>query len=343
MKLKQFVSGNEALALGAVNGGMKFYVAYPMTPVTSILHYLAVQAKKFKIAVHHAEDEISAANMAIVAAYAGMPAMTATSGGGFCLMTEALGLSAMSEVPLVIILGMRPGPSTGMPTWSSQGDLLFAINASQDEFSRIVLTPGDPQEAFQAGRISQALAWKYQVPVIIITDKNLSESFYTADKFKLTPKIIPPVRSINLANSYEHDSCGFSTEDSSEKTRQTQRRLHKLALIINDPLLPGPQIFGPKVAKITLISWGANKGPVREALKTLPRVNYLHFSYVWPFPQQPFISLLKFINQPVLLEANATGQLGKLIRQETGMEIKNKLLKYDGRPFFPEEIVKLCR
>ena len=168
LKDKIIICGNEALALGAVAGGMKFYCAYPMPPSTPILHYLAANAQKLNIVVNHAEDEIGVINMAIGAGFGGVRSMVGTSGGGFSLMVEGLGLAGMTETPLVIILAMRPGPASGMPTWSGQGDLLFAINASQDEFPRIVLAPGDPAEAFDLAANAQNLTEKYQLPVIIL-------------------------------------------------------------------------------------------------------------------------------------------------------------------------------
>lgn len=336
---RQLLNGNEAIVLGAINGGLEFYSAYPMTPVTAILHLLAAKSKTEKIIVHHAEDEIGVINMAIGAGYSGKRAMVATSGGGFCLMTEGIGLSAVAEIPLVIVLGMRPGPATGMPTWSGQGDLLFSINASQDEFPRIILTPGDTNEAFTLTALAQNLAEKYRLPVIILTDKNLSESYYTGEFLPEKKSIIRYPFEPKFVNSYEHDEAGFSTEDSQERIKQVNNRLAKSAKILADPDLPQPQLFGPEDVKTTLISWGSTKGPISEAIKDLPQVNHLHFSCVWPFPREAFLKLIKSGNKLICVENNSTGQLAKLIAQETGILINNKLLKYDGRPFYPEEII----
>ncbi len=368
---KIMLCGNEALALGAVAGGMKFYCAYPMTPSTPILHYLAANAQKLNIVVNHAEDEIGVINMAIGAGFGGVRSMVATSGGGFSLMVEGLGLAGVTETPVVIILGMRPGPASGMPTWSGQGDLLFAINAAQDEFPRIVLAPGDSEEAFDLAAKAQNLAEKYQLPVIILSDKNMGEGYYTsqrpADKYKnrryslapagsesdqpfsryqvtesgISPRPLPgSTGGIHLANSYEHDELGYATEVSEERVKQMNKRLKKLETIVKAGDVIAPQVFGPKTAKTTLVSWGSNKGAIIDALAQLPDTNYLHFSWMWPFPKEQFLGLVKNSPRLVAVEGNATAQLTKLIRQETGIEIKDKILKYDGRQFYPEEIIE---
>ncbi|MDZ4229131.1 MAG: 2-oxoacid:acceptor oxidoreductase subunit alpha [Patescibacteria group bacterium] len=371
---KIMLNGNEALALGAVAGGMKFYCAYPMTPSTPILHYLAAKAEKLGIVVNHAEDEIGVINMAIGAGAGGVRSMVATSGGGFSLMTEGLGLAGGTETPVVIILGMRPGPASGMPTWSGQGDLLFAINAAQDEFPRIVLAPGDPQEAFALAAKAQNLAEKYQLPVIILSDKNLGEGYYTtnrpADKHHnqryslasgltesdqpfaryqvtesgISPRPLPGTPGgIHLINSYEHDELGYATEVAAERTKQMNKRLTKLKTILASPDLIGPKRYGPTTAKTTIISWGSNKGAIIDALEQLPDTNFIHFSWLWPFPQNQFLSLIAGKPRLMTVEANATGQISKLIAQETGVIIKDNLLKYDGRQFYSEEIIEAVK
>lgn len=371
---KIMLCGNEALALGAVAGGMKFYCAYPMTPSTPILHYLAGSARRLGIVVNHAEDEIGVVNMAIGASAGGVRSMVATSGGGFSLMVEGLGLSGGTETPLVIVLGMRPGPASGMPTWSGQGDLLFAINAAQDEFPRIVLAPGDAQEAFELAKKAQNLAEKYQLPVIILSDKNMGEGYYTtkrpADKhanqryslapdmpesdtsfprYKITDTGISPrplpgqPGGVHLINSYEHDELGYATEVSAERTKQMNKRLQKLEKILKSTDLITPQVFGPKTAKTSIISWGSNKGAIIDSLAQLSETNYIHFSWLWPFPKQQFLDLVKPGQKLISVEGNATGQLTRLIREQTGIEIKDKILKYDGRQFFPEEIYESAR
>jgi 2-oxoglutarate ferredoxin oxidoreductase subunit alpha len=367
------ISGNEALGLGAVAGGMKYYSAYPMTPMSTLLHYLAANQEKMKIVVHHAEDEIGVINMAIGAGYAGVRAMVGTSGGGFSLMVEGLGLAGVSETPITVILGMRPGPASGMPTWSGQGDLLFAINASQDEFPRIVLTPGDPAQCFNLGKLAQNLAEKYQLPVIILTDKNLGESFYTVPEFPLThnndrysladtkglnndepfaryqvtasgvsPRPLPgQLGGINLTNSYEHDELGYATEEGTVRTQQAQKRLQKLAAIMTSADVVKPTLYGSANAKTTLLAWGSTLGPILEVLPQLKDTNLIHFSWVWPFPKDAFLALIKHQPQLVTVENNATSQLAKLIRQETGIAVNQHINQWDGRPFYADALPQL--
>jgi len=372
IKNKIFITGNQAISYGAIAGGMKLFIAYPMTPATSILHTLAAKAKQANIAVRHAEDEIGTINMAIGAGFAGVRSMVATSGGGFSLMTEGLGLSGITETPLVIVNAMRPGPASGMPTWSSQGDLLYAIHASQDEFPRIIITPGDPQECFQLSKLAQNLAEKYQLPVIILTDKYLGESYFTINKpelkhqnqrfgfadtknlnnekpFKryldtntgISPRTIPGQSGgVHLANSYEHDKLGYATEEKEERVKQVNKRTKKTAQILKDPDFISPILYGPETADQTIISWGSNKSVILEALKQLKNTNFIHFPIVWPFPADKFLQLTKSAKKLFTLECNSTGQLNQLIRQQTGLKIDNQILKYDGRPFFPYEIIK---
>jgi len=374
-KKQIFLSGNEALGLGSIAGGMKFYSAYPMTPTSALLSYMAKKEAEFKLVVRHAEDEIGVINMAIGASFAGVKAMVGTSGGGFSLMVEGLGLAGVSETPIVINLGMRPGPATGMPTWTGQGDLLFAINASQDEFPRIVLTPGDLNEAFSAGRLAQIWAQKYQLPVIIITDKHLAEDYATTQIFNSTwqasvetladtshranndpferyadsdsgisLRTLPgQPGGVQLTNSYEHNRFGYATEAAAERKTQVDKRFKKVKTVMADPDRLKPALYGPKEAELTLVSWGSNKTTILQALPELPEVNFIHFPWVWPFPQKEFGELIKGQNRFATVEGNSQGQLNRLIRQETGFAIKDQLLKYDGRPINPEEVTAYAR
>lgn len=369
-KIKRMIlTGNEAIALGAITGGLQFYSAYPMTPATSILHYLASKAKQTDILVKHTEDEISAVNMAIGASFAGARSMTATSGGGLCLMAEGISLAGISETPLVIVNAMRPGPALGMPTWTAQGDLKFVLNIGHDEFPRIVLAPGDAQEAFQLTKWAFQAAEKFQLPVFILTDKYLSESdfsiallesIYTNTRFGILSKVNNPINNrfkryqltnnslslrslpgqpggIYCCNSYEHDETGLGTEEAKIRNLMMEKRMSKLDLVKKE--LPQQLIFGPQKAKISLISWGSNKGPILEALKSLPQVNFLHLNILWPFPSQQVKEFIRSADKVICLECNSTGQLASLIKEQTGIEVET-LLKYDGRPFWPEEIRK---
>lgn len=360
------ITGNEAMALGAIAGGLQFFAAYPMTPTTNILHYLAEKAKDIGIVVKHSEDEIGAVNMCIGAAFAGTRTMTATSGSGLCLMAEGITLAGISETPLVVVNGMRPGPAAGMPTWTSQGDLKFVIAIGHDDYPKIVLAPGDAQEAFDLTKLALEWAEKWQLPVIILSDKYLAENDYslipfvadhqhqrfslatqlsTKFNFKryqdinngISPRTLPgTINGIHCCNSYEHDEYGWATESGAVRTLMMNKRLKKMLLVKKS--LPQPTIFGQSQAKTGIISWGSNKSPILEALKTLANVKYLHLNCLWPFPEIAVTDFIKSANKVVCVEGNATGQLANLIREQTGLKVTS-LLKYDGRPFYPEEII----
>jgi len=361
-----FLTGNEAMSLGMIKAGCKFYSAYPMTPVTPILHYLAKNGPKYEIIVKQAEDEISVINMALGAAYAGARAAVATSGGGFCLMTEAFSMAGMTETPLVVIMGTRGNPSTGMPTWTEQSDLRLVLNAGQGEFPRIILAPGDVEEAFYLVAAAFNLAEIYQTPVAVLTDKYLGESRATIKSFEedlikidrgklnkyatkdykrykitgdgISPRAFPGNGpGLVLANSDEHDEYGFSCEGSKNRKQQMEKRMNKLEHASRN--LPHPEIYGPRSAENLIISWGSTKGPILEAMKKIKGTKFLHLNLLWPFPKQVVTKALVMAKRIVAVENNYTGQLTELIRQETGIEIENKFLKYDGRAFYPEEII----
>lgn len=369
------ITGNEAIALGAIAAGCKFYVAYPMSPSSSILHTMAAYAEKFGIVVKHAEDEIGVVNMAIGASWAGVRSMLATSGGGFSLMVESLGLAGITETPLVMINAQRPGPATGLPTWSEQADLRFTIHAAQGEFPRFVLTPGDVEECFFAAGQAFNLAEKYQTPVIILLDKYLSEchtsvapfdtSRITIDRgeilterdlngkkeFKryavtdsgISPRVFPgTLGGVHLANNDEHDEFGYSDESSENRTTQVEKRFRKLAGVADK--LPQPRLYGDEHADVTLVGWGSTKGPIREAMHMLEgsgiTVNHLHLMHVYPLPTKAISRVLDAAKKTIIVENNATGQLFGLIREWTGKEADAKMLKFDGRPFHPREIAE---
>lgn len=369
LKKKVFLSGNEAVCLGALAGGMQFFSAYPMTPATSILHYFAQIANKAKIVVKHAEDEISAITMALGASFAGAKSMTATSGSGLCLMAESISFSGISELPLVIINSSRPGPAAGMPTWTAQADLQFVLRIGHDDFPKIVLAPGDALEAFKLTRAAFSLAEEYQLPVLILIDKFLSESdyslvflkesyenptqqikkelkksylglfprYYRPTPFKLPWRTLPGFKNgIYCCNSYEHDEFGFSTEDKIIRKKMVLNRLGKLKKF-SQKIWRQP-LYGDKKSKLGVISWGSNKGPILEALKTYSSFSFLHLNFIWPFPKEKIKKFIKSHDKVICFEVNASGQLTQLIRQETGFKIK-PILKFDGRPFWPEEII----
>jgi 2-oxoglutarate ferredoxin oxidoreductase subunit alpha len=360
------INGNDAAALGAIAGGMQFAAIYPMSPTSEILQVLAAHQEEFGYIYKQPEDEISAVTMAIGASFAGARAMVATSGGGFCLMTEGLGLAAMTETPLVIIDGMRPGPATGLPTWSEQGDLKFVLSAHQGDFPRIVLAPSDAKETFELTRQAFNLADKYQTPVIILLDKNICSSeqsfpifdspfeFYRG-KFTTTPsgeykryaqaddgisvRTIPGTGNFFLANSDEHDEAGFSTEEAATRKAQMDKRMKKLETCASQEL-PKPQLFGPPEVDLTVVSWGSNKNSILAALKDFPNVNYLHLTWFSPFPAEAVKEQLSKSKRLLGIENNFSGQMCAVVEEKTGIEIKDKLLKYDGRPIYPEEIAE---
>ena len=361
------LNGNEAAALGAISAGMQFAAIYPMSPINNILHVLAANQGKFGYILKQPEDEISAINMAIGASYAGVRSMTATSGGGFSLMTEAYGLAGITETPIVIFDGMRGGPATGLPTWSGQGDLQMALHSHQDEFPRIVLAPGDVAETYELTIKAFNLADKYQTPVVVLLDKNICEN----DKTLLFPDItkvkidrgkfvkkkiddylrykyeddgvsvrsIPGVGNFFIANSDEHNEEGYSTEEIEDRNKIMEKRMKKLLTCAENDM-PNPEVFGPPDADITIVSWGSNKGSILEALKNFSNVNYVHVTWMNPFPVKFLTDVLPKAKHIVDIECNYTGQLANIIREKTGIEIKDRYLKFDGRMIYPEEIIE---
>jgi 2-oxoglutarate ferredoxin oxidoreductase subunit alpha len=366
---RMVLNGNDAICMGAIKAGCKFYAAYPMTPASSILHTLAAYERKYSLVVKHTEDEIAAINMALGAGYAGVRAMTATSGGGFCLMTEGLGLAGMIEVPLVVVNCQRPGPSTGMPTWSEQGDLKFLLNASQGEFPRIVIAPGDVEECFYETINAFNLAEKYQTPVMILSDKFLAESHTTQDDYSdnitidrglrvtdeeritdyrrylitetgVSPRAVPSQKNcIHTATSDEHDEYGGICEDADVRVQMMQKRMRKLEGVKKDT--PPPKLYGDPQAEFTIIGWGSTKGPILEALRRLEdevSLNFLHVVYLNPLDTEAIEQVLGGARKTICIENNYTAQFAGIIREQTGISIDHCILKYDGRPFYADEL-----
>lgn len=343
---KILINGNEAAAMGAIAAGLQFASIYPMSPVSGILHFLAEHQREFGYIYKQPEDEIAAVNMSIGASFAGARAMTATSGGGFCLMTEGVGLEGMTETPLVIINGMRGGPATGLPTWSEQGDLNLVLGAGQGDFPRIVLAPGDAKEIFEQTRLAFNLAEKYRTPVIVLIDKNLCDHDQSFDEMangewqvESYERKKPGTGEYFISNSYEHNDFGQTTEEISERNLHMQKRWQKLSECAKNDL-PTPKIYGPEEATTTIVSWGSTKGAVLEALKELPEVNFLHLNWVSPFPTEAVQKFLGKAKRVINVEQNISGQMGSWITRNTGITIVENILKYDGRPFFPEEIIE---
>jgi 2-oxoglutarate ferredoxin oxidoreductase subunit alpha len=374
---RMLINGNEALAMGALAGGCRFISAYPMTPATSIIEWLSALPHEYGVVTKHAEDEIAAACMAIGASFAGARAMTATSGGGFCLMVEAMGLAGMTEVPLVIVESQRGGPSTGLPTRTEQSDLLFVIHASQGEFPRIVTAPSTVEDCFEAGWRAFNLAEEYQCPVVVVTDQLLAASLRTLDmdaidfssvaidrgstltyedldrlsdgykRFELTESGISPrafpghPRGVFAASSDEHDETGHITEEIENRRLMMRKRMRKLEEAEKE--LRPPQLYGPEDAEVTLVCWGSTFGACKEAADEINgaggSANVLRFIDLWPLPEDAAAAALSRCRRTVAVEQNYTSQLAKLLRMTTGIKMDDTLNKYDGRPFAPEEIV----
>ena len=375
-KQKIFVTGNEAIGLAAINAGCKLYAAYPMTPATSILHFLASVDRQYNMIVIQTETEIAAINMVAGASYAGVRTMTATSGGGFCLMTEGLGMIGMTETSPVIVLVQRPGPSTGLPTYTAQGDLRFAIHTSQGEFPRVVIAPGDVEECFYNTLEAFNLAEKFQIPAIIISDKYLAESNgttqiydqnrigidrgqlitdqYAGEEYKrytftengISPRVLPGTKgAIVRTNADEHNELGYTTEDPMLSTKMTDKRFKKLDALTKElERYETVKLHGPKTADATIIGWGSTKGPIREAMKLLSKegfkVNYLQIVYLTPFPVSKVQAILRSAKKTIVVENNRTSQLSSIIREHLLKTVDHKILKYDGRPFNPEALSK---
>ncbi|MDP3183306.1 MAG: 2-oxoacid:acceptor oxidoreductase subunit alpha [Desulfobaccales bacterium] len=370
-KPRLLISGHEALALGALAAGLNFISGYPMTPWTSVLNTIGQRAVRWGVVVEQAEDEIAAINMAIGASYAGARAMTGTSGGGFCLMTEALGLAAMTETPLVIVEAMRPGPSTGLPTRTEQGDLSFVLYAGQGDSPRAVLAPGTPAQGFALAVKAFHLAERYQIPVFLLTDQYFGDTQFTHtasefpevqaqpapasgpasdpyERYAFTESGISPRRlpgfgpQVVVADSDEHTPDGHLTEDLTVRVKMHDKRLRKLETLVQE--LNGITTVGAADAPLTLACWGSSLGPVAEAVDRLNEsgtpARLVHLSELWPFPRAVATAALSGTKKLVLVEMNATGQLNRLLRQETGLAADHLVLKYDGTPFTPEYILK---
>jgi 2-oxoglutarate ferredoxin oxidoreductase subunit alpha len=358
------IDGVEALAMGAIAGGCNFLSFYPMSPSTAIAVLLAQHSKEFGIIVEQAEDEISAMNMVIGAWYAGARGLASTSGGGFALMVEGLSLAGMIESPLVIHIGQRPGPATGLPTRSEQGELLFALYSGHGEFPRIILAPGTIEDCFYLAQKAFNLADQYQVPVFVLTDQYLLESHYnlpsldptrttfekhfveTKQGYKryqvteagLSPRGIPGFgEGLVVLDSDEHDEEGHITEDLDLRTTMVNKRLKKLDLIEKE-IIP-PELLGPENYKTLIVGWGSTYHAISEALGRLGTkdVAFLHFKQVYPLHPES-IAYFKKAKKTVIVENNGTAQFGQLIRLQTGFDMDYKIHKYNGLPFSVEEL-----
>ncbi|NGX48893.1 MAG: 2-oxoglutarate oxidoreductase subunit KorA [Candidatus Anoxychlamydiales bacterium] len=363
---RPILTGNDAISLGLVHAGLDSYLAYPMTPTSGILHFLAKIEKQLNLKVIHPESETSAVMMALGLSSAGSKVAIGTSGGGFCLMTEGLSFAAMAELPVVFILGQRPGPSTGLPTYSTQTELNFALHSGHGEFLRFITAPGDAEEAYYWSGVSLNIAWKYQIPSILLTDKTLSEGMYSFDKkvlkdlkeengpfwdkkgsykrFLNTENGISPLafygekNATIKINSYEHDEYGITIEDSDTTMMMQNKRLGREKFLLKElENYETVKTYGDEKSSTAILCWGSNKGVCVEVAKTLG-LKVIQPIVLSPFPQEEFKKATQNIKNLISVENNATGQLSNLIKLH-GFGVNSRILKYDGRPFIVEELI----
>lgn len=368
---RPFVTGNEAVGMGAVAAGLKFYAAYPMSPASSLLHWLVARSEKLGVMVKQAEDELAVANIAIGAGLAGARSMCATSGGGFALMTEAVGMAGIMETPVVILNVQRGGPSTGLPTRTEQGDLNQALGASQGDFPRVIMAPASVTDAFYAAVEAHNLAEAFQVPVIMLSDLMLGEHPETIepDAFKadvpiergkllaeapegykrfamtmdhISPRVLPGTPGgAFVSASDDHDEAGvlISDEFTNEAVRRKmqEKRMAKMAAILQK--LPPPRLEGPAEAEVTLVGWGSTWGAIHEAVEQLAgagiTANQLHIKYLLPFQAEEVTNILARSRRVIVVEVNSSGQFARHLRAETGLKADATILQYAGEPFTP--------
>jgi 2-oxoglutarate ferredoxin oxidoreductase subunit alpha len=379
---RMLIKAVQAVGIAKLRAGCAFQTYYPITPATDESEYLENHQKDYNTVVVQTEDEISAVLMATGAAHAGVRAATSTSGPGFSLMAEGLGWAGHTEAPgPVVILYQRAGPSTGLPTRTEQGDLQFVLHAGHGEFPRIALAPGDVVECFHDTFDAFNYAERFQMPVIVIADKFLASSYRTVPIFDtshlqidrgqilsesdlvagslykryehtplgVSPRSLPGTRGgIFHTTGDEHDEFGHITENSENRVKMMQKRMHKLQLAaeaISDS--KKVNFFGPKQADVTIVGWGSTKGPILDSIQDLEvdgiRCNFLQVRYMSPFPTGLVTKYLSNAKRRVLVEGNYSGQLGALIREHTGITMDSKILKYNGRPFSQNEVYEGVR
>ncbi|MDO8648498.1 MAG: 2-oxoacid:acceptor oxidoreductase subunit alpha [Candidatus Peregrinibacteria bacterium] len=397
------LTGSKAMGLGAIHAGVRLYAGYPMTPSSPLLTYIADMQNETGMVIKQAEDEITAAQIVSGAMYMGTRALTATSGGGFDLMSETLSLNGIIENPAVFVLAQRPGPATGLPTWTAQADLLMAINTAHGEFARCVLSVSDAQDCFDLMPIAFNLAEVYQAVVIVLTDKHVAEALFTQEPFsqgkatlkrgklvtdrkelaKLKPgdrydpkakdgislRWLPGAQAATYcAQGDEHNADGTVDETAFNAKAQLEKRMKKMKALAK--VMPQPELWignreqgtGNRVTvrlskqdvslDVLLVGWGSTKGAVLDAMEEMgkgsegskgrkgreKRIGYLHFTYLWPLRTERFAALAKRAKEVVFVEGNYQGQLAMLLKQECGANTDAKILKYDGRPFFVDEL-----
>ena len=409
------LTGSQAMGLGTIRAGCRAFFSYPMTPATSLLTFIADTQSETGMIVKQAEDEITAAQMMVGAMHMGTRAATATSGGGYDLMTETVSMCGIAEAPALFVLAQRPGPGTGLPTWSAQGDLLMAAGCGHGEFPRLVMGVSDAADSFSLMADAFNYAEEFQLPVTVLTDKHVAESLFTAEIGNGIPEIrrgrlvtdpaglvalksvdrydpdvpdgvsvrwLPGSRAATYCTqSYEHAPDGSFAESAENTQAQMEKRMRKMEALRE--ALPEPELYvadgnairaesgrpqyqgdpEPVQARFgararygaqreagsidtLLVSWGSNKGVILDTMEELRKagkkgIGYLHFTYLWPMKTERFMTLAGKAKRMVLIECNAQGQLGMLLKQETGVGFSERMLKYDGRPFFFNELKAL--
>jgi 2-oxoglutarate/2-oxoacid ferredoxin oxidoreductase subunit alpha len=386
-KHQLLITGSQAMGLGAVHAGVRFYAGYPMTPSSPLLSYIADLQNETGMVIKQAEDEITAAQMVSGAMHMGARALTGTSGGGFDLMSETLSMNAILENPTVFVLAQRPGPATGLPTWTAQGDLLLAVHTGHGEYARCVLSVSDAHDAFHLMPEAFNIAEKYQISVIVLTDKQVAEALYTQApydqsiatierglvtdpaelkalkssdrydpdhiKYDVSPRWLPGTEAATWnAQGDEHDAAGNVDEGAQNAKDQMLKRNRKGHILRRT--LPEPELFMVEDGQWTmtddepkfdllLLGWGSTKSVVMDALRSPElrgkKIGYLHYTYLWPLKTERFVTLRKKAKHLVAIEGNHMGQLGLLLRQECGGDYVEHIFKYDGRPFFYDELV----
>jgi 2-oxoglutarate/2-oxoacid ferredoxin oxidoreductase subunit alpha len=380
-KKRMFMIGNDAIALGALAGGCRFMAAYPITPASDIMEYLIKKLPALGGSVIQTEDEIAACTMAIGAGYGGVRALTASSGPGLSLKMEAIGLSGITETPLVIVDTQRGGPSTGLPTKQEHSDLMAMIYGTHGEIPKIVLAPSTVQEAFYDTAEAFNLAEEYQVPVIVLSDLQLSLGKQTVEpldydqveirrgklvseelpelenkeyfkRYEVTedgvsPRPIPGMKNgIHHVTGVEHDETGKPSESAANRVAQMDKRFRKLEnLKFNTPVYKNAP---HEEADLLIVGFNSTRGAMEEAMGRLEKdgikVNHAHVRLVYPFPTDELLPLIKSAKQVAVVENNATGQLANLIKMNVGHAEKiHKVLKYDGNPFLPHEVHTRCK
>jgi 2-oxoglutarate ferredoxin oxidoreductase subunit alpha len=370
IKDELLLSGTEAVGLGCLAGGCNFMSSYPMTPSTPLQMFMAQNGVEFDLIFEQAEDEIAAVNMSIGAFYAGARSMIATSGSGFALMEEAVGLSGMIETPVVIYVGQRPGPAVGLPTRTSQEDLNLTLYSGPGEFARIIFAPGNFEDAFKLSQIAFNLADKYQIPVFILSDQYFAECFYNIPsldlselkienhivktdenykRYQLTPDSVSPRgipgfgAGVVVVDSDEHDEEGHITEDLDLRVKMVEKRFTKKMNKIREEVIP-PELVGNEDYEILVVGWGSTYGTIKEVVNGLnsDKIAFLHFKQVYPLSIKT-VKYFKKARKTVIFENNISSQFGKLIKLELGFDMDETFLKYNGMPFSVEEVTEILK